>query len=231
MLFMITLLPLQAAEQISTVGILKRAAPDSGCRDAWFMGTEADNPHQFCLHLATMPAGLRAMVEGLYDEEVSIEGHRDSGAVRLTELSTELTVHSGSRPTLDYHLDPVTSTRSHDLGARLRENPTAQIRIQPPASPALIEIILQGVPMEADVAGLMKDIRFTSGSTVLTPTAQMLGSTLVLSMPAPAPGKLLRIQPTRGDDLVAVLTDGLFGGDLSTLSMTLLLSPVAYDRP
>ena len=171
------------------------------------------------------------MVAGLYDEEVSVEGHLDSGAVRLTGLSTELAPHNGTRPTLDYHLDPVTSTRSHDLGARLRENPTARIRIQPPTNPALIEIILQGVPMEANVARLMEDIQFISGSAVLTPTAQMLGTTLVLSMPAPPPGQLLRIQPTHGDDLVGVLTDGLFGGDLGSLSMTLLLSPITYDRP
>jgi hypothetical protein len=231
MLFMLALLPLHAADRINTVGILKRAEPESGCRDAWFMGTEANNPHQFCLHIATIPAALRGTVEDLYDEEVSISGHLESGAVRLTGLSTELAARNGSRPALDYHLDPVTSTRSHDLGARLRENPTAQIRIQPPSSPALIEIILQGVPMEADVAGLMKNIQFTSGNAVLTPAAQMLGTTLVLSMPTPAPGQLLRIQPTHGDDLVGVLTDGLFGGDLGKLSMTLLLSPVAYDRP
>lgn len=231
MLILLASLPLHAADRINTVGILKRAAADGGCRDAWFMGTEANNPHQSCLHIATMPAELRVMVEGLYDEEVSIEGHLDSGAVRLTGLSTELGERNGSRPALDYHLDPVTSTRSHDLGARLRENPTARIRIQPPASPALIEIILQGVPMEADVAGLMEDLQFTSGGEILTPAAQMLGTTLVLSLPSPTPGQLLRIQPTHGDDLVAVLTDGLFEGDLGRLSMTLLLSPVTYDRP
>ncbi|MFT5686028.1 MAG: hypothetical protein ACI8RZ_006983 [Myxococcota bacterium] len=231
MFFLLTLLPLHAADRLNTIGILKRAGADGGCRDAWFMGTDANNPQQFCLNVSAMPADLRAMMERLFDEEVSIEGHYDSGAVRITGLSTDLTARNGVRPALDYHLDPVTSTRSHDLGARLRETPTARIRIQPPTTPALIEIIFQGIPMEADVAGLMKRLQFVSGSETITPAAQMLGTTLVLTMPTPAPGQLLRIQPTQGGDLVAVLTDGLFGGVLQNLSMTLLLSPAVYDTP
>ncbi len=83
--------------------------------------------------------------------------------------------------------------------------------------------------MEADVAGLLERIVFRSGTGELTPAALMLGTTLVLTLTSPPSDRLLTIQPRQGDDLVAVLTDGLFDGDLSQLSMTLLLSPVAHD--
>lgn len=231
MLFLLALRLADAAAPIQTIGILKRAQPDSGCRTAWLLGTDPDNPHRFCINLASASPELLALADTVYDEEVTVEGHYEGGAVSLTMLSTDLSAHNGERPALDYHIDPVKTTRSHNLGARLRENDAARIRIQPPTTPVHIELIFQGVPLEADVAGLLQRVRFKSGSAQLTPQAQMLGETLVLTLPPVSPGVLLRIEPVSGDDLTGILVSDLFEGQREKLSMTLLLSASTYDTP
>lgn len=224
-------MPAQARAPIATVGILKRASASSGCRTAWFLGTEAGQPHRFCLNLAAASSTLQGMVAALYDEEVAIEGVYDGGAVSLTRVSTTLAPHNGDRPALDYHLDPVTTPRSHNVSARLQENPTAQIRIQPPSAPIQVELIFLGVPIEADVDGLLEQLEILSGKTVLVPEVQRLGGSLILALPSPTPGQLLRIRPRNGGDLTTILIDTLCGGDPQALSMTLLLSPAGHDTP
>ena len=62
-------------------------------------------------------------------------------------------------------------------------------------------------------------------SASITPQAQMLGETLVLTLPSLPSGKLLYIEPTDGADLTTLLANGLFGGDRDTVSVTMLLSP------
>lgn len=223
--------PAHAGAVIATVGILKRADASSGCRTAWFMGTEAGEPHRFCLNLATASSEIQEMVGSLYDEEVAIAGHYDGGAVSLTQLSTALSPFNGDRPALDYHLDPVTTPRSHNVSARLQENATARIRIHPPASPIQVELIFLGVPIEADVDGLLQQLQIFSGKTLLTPQVQRLGGSLILALPTPTPGQLLRIRPATGGNLTATLADTLCGGDPQALSMTLLLSPAGQDTP
>jgi len=220
-----------ASAPISTVGILKRASASSGCRTAWFMGTEAGAAQRFCLNLSAASSEVQERVAKLYDEEVAIEGHYSGGAVSLTRLSTVLAPHNGDRPALDYHLDTVTTTRSHDVSARLLENPTDRIRIQPPTTPAQFELVFLGVPIEANVDGLLEQLEILSGKTPLTPIVRRLGGSLILELPSVTPGQLLRIQPTSGRDLTTLLTDTLCGGDPKALSMTLLLSPARYDTP
>ncbi len=226
MLLWLAALPALADNGIATVGVLKAAAADSGCRQAWLLGTDPAAPLRFCIAVSALDAAGQALLAAHQDEEVYVEGRYLDGAVGLTTLSTDLTGHNGARPALDYHLSPLRGdTRSHNIGARLRESDVPRIRVQTPPHALDIELIVQGISRDASVSALLEALRIETGDGPLVPQVSLLGSTLILRLPAVPGSQLLTIESQGGGGLGALIGE-LYGEDKSQLSITMLLEPM-----
>lgn len=210
------------AASISVLGIIKAPQQD-GCAQAWLLPTDPRTPTPHCLDFSAFTPEQQQLLRRYFDEEVVVSGPFVEGALSVRHIATQLDEYNGSHPALDYHLSPVTGSRSHDIGRRLQENTVHRLRIQTPPMPISLEFIFQGVTSRDELPAILDALTFRLGDQVLVPETRSFGQTVFFVIPSLPPDTLLVIESPDNTPLHVLLGERLFSGDASQMSLTMLL--------